>query len=204
QRVGLLAGGASGNPNVDAIAPFARGARAHRLPVDRLELVALAHEEGLLHRHLIDQSGQQHRPLARIDARGEKARGIESGLHAREGGLERGELLIPDGDAGRAAKQLCNVAEGCRHVETPFGASSRSAGAIWLSGSTALAPRSIAVFGIPKTIELSSSCAITHPPARAIAATPLPPSRPIPVRTTPIAPSPATAAMLSSSTSAEG
>ena len=59
-------------------------------------------------------------------------------------------------------------------------------------------------FGMPKTAELASSCAIVSPPARRTAPSPSAPSRPMPVSTTATPRARALAAMLRSSTSADG
>src|SRR6478672_82872 len=66
--------------------------------------------------------------------------------------------------------------------------------AILSGGRTAQAsPASNTARGMPQTAQLASSCARTEPPQATIRDAPSTPSRPMPVRTTPMAPEPKTA-----------
>src|ERR1700730_11174210 len=76
---------------------------------------------------------------------------------------------------------------------------------IWTSDTTLpTAPRAIASFGIPKTTQLSSSCARVEAPSLRISSNPLAPSSPIPVIMIPRALLPAYCAADRNRTSAEG
>src|SRR5882724_5716723 len=66
------------------------------------------------------------------------------------------------------------------------------------------APVLMASCGMPKMMEVASSCATTYPPAVFTFCTPTMPSLPMPVRITPMLIGPANAAAVSSVTSAHG
>ena len=69
ERVGLLAGGAGGAPDPHASDPASRAPAQEAVPVDRVELAAVAQERGLLDGDLVDQRRDRGRPVTGSSAR---------------------------------------------------------------------------------------------------------------------------------------
>ncbi len=115
---------------------------------------------------------------------------------------DRGWPSVPDTPCGPVARRRAAHADWRSADVAP---KRRISCAIRSSGRTFIAaPRSIASLGMPKTTQLSSSCATVTAPARRISRRPVAPSSPMPVIRMPSAFAPAQRAAARNSTSTDG
>ena len=173
ERVCLLAGCAGSAPDADFLGAGCPCPLEQRSPRDRIELLAVAEEEGLLDRHLVEQPGdraRRRRPGWRPDAGRPPRRRPAARVRAPSGGPDAEPLAQ---DAAFAENERGDLVE-CTLIGRlwPFERDRRQGFGDPSSGRIVAAPLFAAACGIPNMAEVSSSWAIVSPPAARTAASP--------------------------------
>src|SRR5215210_493906 len=197
QRIGLLAGRGGGAPDAQpARRRLRREAARQEHVAEEVEGHAVAKEEGLVRRHRLDDGARERRVRQWPQPRDEVGQRRKTMLlaHRREAALDEVALLGRERETRAALEEAAQEVElGVRHRPTPsrclIDAAMRSRGRI----SSAKPPRATWP-GMPQTVLVASSWAMTAAPVAASAFAPASPSEPMPVSTTASAEAPKTAA----------
>src|SRR5262249_32324441 len=187
ERVGLLPGGRRRAPDADApLGCPRREQRRHDGVAEMIEWNLVAEEERLVGRHRVDDvHGEPAAAVAHFRYQFTHAREARLAGERQQPAFDQILLFAGEREARLVLEQFAKeiVVEGA-HVRSPAKIR-KSLGAMSSSGSTAeQAPAWAAEPGMPQTMLVASSWAITLPPAAAISTAPCAPSVPIPVRIT--------------------